>query len=61
MTSSSSAIQLQIPRLTKENYDIWCIQMKVLLGSQDVWEFVEDGFAEPSPAEERAMNAEGRK
>ena len=61
MSSSSSAIQLQIPRLTKENYDIWCIQMKVLLGSQDVWEFVEDGFAEPSPAEEGAMNAEGRK
>ena len=35
--------------------------MKVLLGSQDVWEFIEDGFAEPSPVEEGAMNAEGRK
>ncbi|CAL9041261.1 unnamed protein product [Musa banksii] len=47
--------------MTKENYDIWYIQMKVLLGSQDVWEFVEDGFVEPSPTEEGEMNVEGRK
>ncbi|URD79807.1 hypothetical protein MUK42_23021 [Musa troglodytarum] len=52
---------VRIPKLIKKNYDIWCIQMKVLLGSQDVWEFVENEFVEPSPIEEGAMNTEARK
>ncbi|KAK2975100.1 hypothetical protein RJ640_002911 [Escallonia rubra] len=28
----------QVPPLTKENYETWCIRMKALLGAYDVWE-----------------------
>nr|GEU28883.1 hypothetical protein [Tanacetum cinerariifolium] len=31
----------QFPRLTKDNYGSWCIRMKALLCSHDVWEIVE--------------------
>lgn len=37
----------QFPKLTKENYDNWCIRMKALLGLQDVWEIVEKGCDQP--------------
>ncbi|GJV20712.1 retrovirus-related pol polyprotein from transposon TNT 1-94 [Tanacetum coccineum] len=38
---SSSMNLFQFPRLTKDNYGSWCIRMKALLGSHDVWEIVE--------------------
>ena len=37
----------QAPKFTKQNY-VWCIQMKVLLGSLDAWELVQDGYDEPA-------------
>ncbi|GKA50384.1 retrovirus-related pol polyprotein from transposon TNT 1-94, partial [Tanacetum coccineum] len=41
----SSAMNLfQFLRLTKDNYDRWCIRMKALLGSHDVWEIVKKGI-----------------
>ncbi|CAH9092344.1 unnamed protein product [Cuscuta europaea] len=38
---------LQVPPLKKENYDNWTIRMKAILGSEDVWDMVEEGFEEP--------------
>ncbi|GKC64808.1 copia-type polyprotein [Tanacetum coccineum] len=40
---SSSMNLFQFPRLTKDNYGSWCIRIKALLGSHDVWEIVEKG------------------
>nr|XP_010936114.1 uncharacterized protein LOC105055817 [Elaeis guineensis] len=45
--ASMNFVQSQIPKLTKDNYDNWCIQMKALLRSLDVWDLVEDGYMKP--------------
>ena len=42
-----SSLGMSIPKLSKSNYDNWSIQVKALLGAQDCWEVVEEGFAEP--------------
>ena len=40
---------ISLPKLTKVvNYDNWSLKMKALLGSQENWEVVEDGFDEPT-------------
>ncbi|GJZ17381.1 retrovirus-related pol polyprotein from transposon TNT 1-94 [Tanacetum coccineum] len=51
MNSRSTSLgQILLPQLTKLNYDNWSIQMRVLLGAQDVWELVETGYTEPVAA-----------
>ncbi|XP_075665396.1 uncharacterized protein LOC142635067 [Castanea sativa] len=49
---SSNMVQPQIPKLTKENYESWQIQMKALFGSQELWELVIDGYVEPTRVDE---------
>jgi Domain of unknown function (DUF4219) len=36
-----------VPKLTKSNYDNWSIQIRALLGTQDIWDIVEIGYVEP--------------
>jgi len=46
MTSLANSMPLS--KLSKGvNYDNWSLQMKALLGSQEVWEVVENGHQEP--------------
>lgn len=55
----SGAMKLfQFPRLTKDNYGSWCIRMKALLGSHDVWEIVEKGVEKVD--DESSLNAAQR-
>jgi hypothetical protein len=43
----NSIFPLQYLRLTKNNYQTWCIRVKAWLDSQDVWETVVKGFEKP--------------
>ena len=51
-------VQPQIPKLMKENYESWHIQMKALFGSQELWELVTNGYVEPTSEQEATYNAE---
>jgi hypothetical protein len=39
--------QILIPKMTKDNYDNWCIRLKAFLGWQECIETVEYGYNEP--------------
>ena len=39
---------VQLPQFNGKNYDYWAITMRAMFASQDLWEFVEDGFTEPT-------------
>ncbi|KAG6385388.1 hypothetical protein SASPL_154223 [Salvia splendens] len=48
--SSMSATQPLIPVFKGEGYEYWSIRMQTLLKSQDLWDFVEQGYADPDEA-----------
>eukprot|EP00253_Pinus_taeda_P031937 PITA_31937 len=45
-STSMGSCNTQLPQFNGKNYDYWAITMKALFDSQDLWEFVEDGFEE---------------
>ncbi|KAA8525231.1 hypothetical protein F0562_007086 [Nyssa sinensis] len=46
MANTNSSVS-HVPVFDGENYDFWCIKMKTFFISQDLWDLVESGFAEP--------------
>ncbi|XP_039128901.1 uncharacterized protein LOC120265039 [Dioscorea cayenensis subsp. rotundata] len=63
MASSSSNSQAgvsgpAVPIFDGEDYDLWCLMMKTLFISQELWELVEKGFSEK---EEEAKVRENKK
>ncbi|KAA8534233.1 hypothetical protein F0562_031574 [Nyssa sinensis] len=56
MATMGNVLQPQFPKLGKDNYGNWSIQIKVLLQSQDLWDIVEKGYIEPTTEEEQALN-----
>lgn len=48
-----SASQTMTPTFKGENYQFWSIKIKTLLLSYDLWELVENGFAEPNDQDTR--------
>ena len=55
-SGSTSLGHMPLPRLTKANYDNWSIQMRALLGAQDAWDVVENGYMEPEATDTMTMN-----
>ena len=53
MTTKST--QTLISKLTKDNYDSWCIRLKAFLSSQECLEIVQHGYDEPESTEEDAL------
>ncbi|KAG9454134.1 hypothetical protein H6P81_007038 [Aristolochia fimbriata] len=51
---------MPIPKLTKENYGNWSIQMKTFLAAKDLWEIVRDGYEQPESDEEAALTTTER-
>lgn len=45
-----------LPRLVKSNYKNWSIQMQALLGAQDVWDVVLEGYTKPEQIEDITVN-----
>ncbi|KAM2394961.1 hypothetical protein ACFX1X_032369 [Malus domestica] len=39
-----SSTDLRAPIFTGVNYEFWCIRMKTIFKSHNLWSFVEDGF-----------------
>ena len=44
---ANGMLPFQMPRFTKDNYENWCIRMKAILGSQDLWEIITIGYTTP--------------
>jgi hypothetical protein len=43
--------QSSIPFFDGDNYDFWCVKIKTLLISNDLWEYIEEGFDDPEDVE----------
>eukprot|EP00253_Pinus_taeda_P029506 PITA_29506 len=50
--TSMGIYNTQLPQFNGKNYDYWEITMRALFASQDLWEFIEDGFEEPTDENE---------
>ena len=61
MASTNNLVNPQVPKLSKDNYESWSIQMKSLFGSQELWELIIDGLKEPTPEVEAAYTTEEKK
>ena len=46
-TSDSNMSNLQTPIFTGKNYEYWSLTMKALFWGQDVWDNIQNGYAEP--------------
>ncbi|KAJ9683074.1 hypothetical protein PVL29_018879 [Vitis rotundifolia] len=40
MVVNNNSIHSQLPKFTGKNFDNWCIQMRVLFRSQDLWDLI---------------------
>ena len=54
--TNNSPLSFQYPRITRENYEKWCLRMKVILRSQDVWDIVDKGYTKPANKENLTSN-----
>ncbi|XP_028078272.1 uncharacterized protein LOC114280122 [Camellia sinensis] len=61
MDFTTNFFQPQFPRLGKDNYEKWSIQMRVLLASQDLWDLIEKGYEEPNSQEDEDKLSENQK
>ena len=56
MTSNGVPMN-NLPVLGEKNFDRWHVQMKALLGFQDVYEIVMSGYQEPSASATEAQRS----
>ena len=60
MSAPSTQIQQQsyVPLFEGENYDFWCVRMRTLFISLDLWDLLEEGFEEPESIEDLSQAQE---
>ncbi|KAL4301681.1 hypothetical protein GQ457_10G015230 [Hibiscus cannabinus] len=56
--ANNGMVPFQFPRLTKGNYENWCLRMKALLEAQDAWEITHKGYE--SPQDETLLSQQER-